>query len=60
MSTTLIYGARRLLLTVPVLLSMSVFVFAIIHLTSGDPVQAAFNIGTMTYPSVGWRFPLDG
>jgi peptide/nickel transport system permease protein len=38
------YVVRRLLLTVPVLLAMSVFVFAIIHLAPGDPVQAALGL----------------
>src|SRR5690348_6238739 len=44
MPTTLIFAARRLLLTLPVLLGMSVFVFAIIHLAPGDPVQAALGL----------------
>src|SRR5579875_2954307 len=44
MSTTLLYAGRRLLLTVPVLLGMSIFVFAIIHLAPGDPVQAALGL----------------
>ena len=44
MPTTLRYAGRRLLQTVPVLLGMSVFVFAIIHLAPGDPVQAALGL----------------
>ncbi len=35
---------RRLLLALPVLLGMSIFVFAIIHLTPGDPVAAALGL----------------
>lgn len=38
------HAMRRLLLSLPVLLAMSVFVFAIIHLTPGDPVQAALGL----------------
>ncbi len=44
MPRTLVYAGRRLLFTVPTLLAMSVFVFAIIHLTPGDPVQAALGL----------------
>jgi peptide/nickel transport system permease protein len=44
MQGTLGYIARRLALAVPVLLAMSVFVFAIIHLTPGDPVRAALGL----------------
>lgn len=44
MSRTLAYTARRLLFTVPTLVVMSVFVFAIIHLAPGDPVQAALGL----------------
>lgn len=44
MSRTLAYAARRLLFTVPTLIAMSVFVFAIIHLAPGDPVQAALGL----------------
>jgi peptide/nickel transport system permease protein len=42
--TALAFVGRRLLQAVPVLLAMSVFVFAIIHLTPGDPVQAALGL----------------
>ena len=44
MSRTLAYAGRRLLFTVPTLLAMSVFVFAIVHLAPGDPVQAALGL----------------
>ena len=44
MRGTAAYVLRRLGLAVPVLLGMSVFVFAIIHLTPGDPVQAALGL----------------
>jgi peptide/nickel transport system permease protein len=44
MTTTLAYTGRRLLQAVPVLLGMSIFVFALIHLTPGDPVQAALGL----------------
>jgi peptide/nickel transport system permease protein len=44
MQGTMGYILRRLALAVPVLLAMSVFVFAIIHLTPGDPVQAALGL----------------
>ncbi|HVA88425.1 MAG TPA: ABC transporter permease [Chloroflexota bacterium] len=44
MPIVLRYILRRLLLTVPVLVAMSVFVFAIIHLAPGDPVQAALGL----------------
>jgi len=44
MSPLAIYAGRRLLLVMPVLLGMSVFVFAIIHLAPGDPVQAALGL----------------
>lgn len=42
--TVLGYASRRLLLTVPVLLAMSLFVFGIIHLAPGDPVQSALGL----------------
>jgi len=35
----MLFVARRLLLTIPVLLTLSVFVFLLIHLVPGDPVQ---------------------
>jgi peptide/nickel transport system permease protein len=38
------YAGRRLLLTVPTLLVMSVFVFAIIHLAPGDPVVTSLGL----------------
>lgn len=44
MPRTLVYAGRRLLFTAPTLLVMSVFVFAIIHLTPGDPVQTALGL----------------
>ncbi len=44
MSTALAYALRRLLLTLPVLFGTSIFVFAIIHLAPGDPVQAALGL----------------
>jgi peptide/nickel transport system permease protein len=44
MSRTLAYAGRRLLFTVPTLLVMSVFVFAIVHLAPGDPAQAALGL----------------
>ena len=44
MSRTKNYVAQRLALTVPTLLATSVFVFAIIHLAPGDPVQAALGL----------------
>jgi len=44
MPRTFVYAGRRLLFTVPTLLVMSVFVFAIIHLTPGDPVQTALGL----------------
>ena len=44
MRGTAAYVLRRLGLAGPVLLGMSVFVFAIIHLTPGDPVQAALGL----------------
>jgi len=44
MSSTALYAIRRLFLTVPVLIGMSIFVFAIIHLAPGDPVQAALGL----------------
>jgi peptide/nickel transport system permease protein len=44
MSRTLAYAGRRLLFTVPTLFVMSVFVFAIIHVAPGDPVQAALGL----------------
>ena len=37
------YLLRRLLLTVPVLLGVSIIVFGIIHLIPGDPVQLIFS-----------------
>jgi peptide/nickel transport system permease protein len=40
MATVRRYLARRLLLTVPVLLSVATLVFALIHLIPGDPAQA--------------------
>jgi peptide/nickel transport system permease protein len=43
MHGTLAYAGQRLLLTVPTLLVMSVFVFAIIHLAPGDPVTTALG-----------------
>src|SRR6185437_6682511 len=42
--TALAFAGRRLLQAVPVLFAMSIFVFAIIHLTPGDPVQAALGL----------------
>jgi peptide/nickel transport system permease protein len=42
--TALAYAGRRLLQAVPVLFAMSIFVFALIHLTPGDPVQAALGL----------------
>jgi peptide/nickel transport system permease protein len=33
------YAGRRLVLAIPVIFAMSVFVFLIIHLVPGDPVQ---------------------
>jgi len=44
MPSTALYAIRRLFLTVPVLVGMSIFVFAIIHLAPGDPVQAALGL----------------
>ena len=44
MPTLLASIGRRLLLALPVLLGMSIFVFAIIHLTPGDPVAAALGL----------------
>jgi peptide/nickel transport system permease protein len=44
MSRTVAYAGRRLLFTVPTLLAMSIFVFAIVHLAPGDPVQAALGL----------------
>lgn len=38
------YVLRRLLLTVPVLATMSVFVFLVLHLVPGDPVQAMLGL----------------
>ena len=35
----MLFVARRLLITIPVLLTLSVFVFLLIHLVPGDPVQ---------------------
>jgi peptide/nickel transport system permease protein len=43
MTGRLAYAGRRLLLTGPTLLVMSVFVFAIIHLSPGDPVISALG-----------------
>ena len=37
------YLLRRLLLTIPVLLGVSIIVFGIIHLIPGDPVQLIFS-----------------
>lgn len=39
MTSRALFVLRRLLLTVPVLLAMSIFVFLIIHLVPGDPVR---------------------
>ena len=39
------YLARRLLLTVPVLLGVATLVFALIHLVPGDPAQAMLGDG---------------
>jgi peptide/nickel transport system permease protein len=39
MSPRLRYAVRRLLITIPVLLAMSVFVFLLIRLVPGDPVR---------------------
>jgi peptide/nickel transport system permease protein len=38
------YALRRLALTVPVVVTMSVFVFLVIHLVPGDPVQAMLGL----------------
>ncbi len=40
----LLYIAKRLLITVPVLLGMSVLVFSLIHLVPGDPAQAMLGL----------------
>src|SRR5436305_10402633 len=44
MQGTLAYAGRRLLYTIPTLIVMSVFVFAIIHLAPGDPAQAVLGL----------------
>jgi len=38
------YVLRRLALTVPALVAMSVFVFLVVHLVPGDPVQAMLGL----------------
>jgi peptide/nickel transport system permease protein len=38
------YVLRRLVLTVPVLVTMSVFVFAVVHLVPGDPVRSMLGL----------------
>jgi peptide/nickel transport system permease protein len=43
MPRTFSYAGRRLLLTIPTLLVMSVFVFAIVHLAPGDPAITALG-----------------
>ena len=40
----LLYIAKRLLITVPVLFGMSVLVFSLIHLVPGDPAQAMLGL----------------
>ncbi len=45
MSGVLRFLARRLLLTVPVLLGVATLVFALIHLVPGDPAQAMLGEG---------------
>src|ERR1035437_1956231 len=42
--TALAYAGRRLQEAAPVLFAMSIFVFALIHLTPGDPVQSALGL----------------
>jgi ABC-type dipeptide/oligopeptide/nickel transport system permease component len=52
------YLARRLLLTVPVLLGVATLVFALIHLVPGDPAQAMLG-ETASAEEIGrWRFLL--
>ena len=42
------YVATRILLTIPTLLAMSVFVFALIHLVPGDPVRTMLGFRATT------------
>ena len=44
MNTRLLYVLRRVLLTIPVLFATSVFVFLLIRLVPGDPVQTMLGI----------------
>ena len=48
------YIASRLLVTIPVLLLISVFVFSIMHLLPGDPVMLMMQGSTPPRPS-RWR-----
>ena len=45
MAAVLRFLARRLLLTIPVLLGVATLVFALIHLVPGDPAQAMLGEG---------------
>ena len=48
------YLARRLLLTIPVLLGVATLVFSLIHLVPGDPAQAMLGetrVASRTSPS---------
>ena len=61
MSPRLAFVLRRVLLTVPVLLAMSVFVFLIIRLVPGDPVRTmlGFRATEANVVAVRHRLGLD-
>ena len=48
MSPRMRYITRRLLVTIPILLAMSVFVFLIIRLVPGDPVRTMLGFRAMS------------